>query len=164
MGNIGANDVANLAQLSRSNDEERVDLPVANVGQGGPGWGKSWYISGGYNPRDTMEDALLREKGGEVKGRSRAEPDPLIIGRYLDGIRDLTMLIKGGDEIDPVTGSTKGRSRVPVISVPHGSVNNGGSWLLSSSYVLVTSDTSLSVCNPSRGLSLDPSGLSFILP
>ena len=164
VGNTDANDVADLAQLSSSNDEERVDLPVADVGQGGPGWGKSWYVSGGYDPRDMMEDALLLEEGGEGKGGSRAEPDPLIIGRYLDGIRDLTMSMKGGDEIDPVTGRTKGRSRVPVISVPHGSVNDGGSWLLSSSYVLVTSDTSLSVRNPSKGLSLDPSGLSFILP
>jgi enoyl-CoA hydratase/carnithine racemase len=54
-------------------------------------------------------------------------------------------------------------SKVPVISVPHGLVTDGGYALLGSSYALATDATSYRVLHPLRGLTLDPVGSSYSL-
>lgn len=55
-------------------------------------------------------------------------------------------------------------SKVPVITLPHGLVTDGGYSLLLGSYVLATHSTSFKILNPLRGLSFDPVGLSYLLP
>jgi len=70
----------------------------------------------------------------------------------LQHVHDLTLAMRG-----------EKNSKIPVVMVPHGIVADGGAAFLLSSYVLATYATTLEIHNPQRGLSLDPTGLSFLL-
>ena len=54
--------------------------------------------------------------------------------------------------------------KFPLLFLPHGAMTDGGAAFLLSSYVLATYDSPFSILNPSRGLSLDPTGLSWWWP
>jgi len=118
--------------------------------------GQVWNVSSGYDAR-ALADASEHEK------------------RYvLDAMMKLALSIKGGKAQHASGGGVGGASssissreylsKIPFISVPHGSITDGGYALAMGSYVLATPDSRFRISNPSRGLSLDPIGLSFILP
>ena len=101
--------------------------------------GKTLHVSAGYDPLELY-------KSGHYKNRE-------YVNQLLQRLTDLTTACAGH------TKDTK----VPTICVPHGLVTDGGYAFLRSSYVLSTLDSSFRILNPSRGLSLDPVGLSFYL-
>jgi len=80
----------------------------------------------------------------------------------LNAMMRLAKAIKGGS---PTAGQNDDHSsKIPFITVPHGITMDGGYALSMGSYVLATSDSRFKIMNPARGLSLDPIGLSYILP
>ena len=85
---------------------------------------------------------------------SARHKDVAHVQRLLDALGDLAIATRG----DPTT------TRIPVIMLPHGLVLDGGYALCMGGFVLATPDTCFRVLNPSKGLSFDPIGLSFILP
>jgi len=96
----------------------------------------TWYVSGGYDP---------------VKINTN---DNDHIDYLLESLRKLAVAVQGvGTE-----------TKIPVISMPHGAVTDGGYALCMGSYVLATEESSVRILNPSRGLSFDPIGYSYILP
>lgn len=103
-----------------------------------PSPGSTWHVAGGYDP--------LKVQGDEDHNK-----------RLLEGIRQLSLATKGEDWGDSST-------RIPVITMPHGIVTDGGYALCTGGYVLATRQTSFRILNPSRGLSFDPVGFSYILP
>lgn len=100
-----------------------------------PGYGRAWYVSSGYDVRSIAT----------MKNHERQD--------LLNNLRMLALAIKGNKD-----------SKVPFISLPHGLLTDGGYALAMGSYVLATNDSSYKIMNPLRGLSLDPVGLSYILP
>mmetsp|Transcript_654 Transcript_654/g.922 ORF Transcript_654/g.922 Transcript_654/m.922 type:complete len:477 (-) Transcript_654:46-1476(-) len=92
------------------------------------------HIAAGYDPIEIY-------KTGEYKN-----------GSFLDHLRDLALACRGDS------------SKIPLVTVPHGLVTDGGYALCMGSYVLATMKTSFEIRNASRGLSLDPIGLSYFLP
>jgi enoyl-CoA hydratase/carnithine racemase len=103
-----------------------------------PSPGSTWHVSGGYDPL-TIQDDQEHNK------------------YLLESLRKLALATKGED-------SGVNSTRVPVITMPHGIVTDGGYALCMGGYVLATRQTSFRIMNPSRGLSFDPVGFSFILP
>ena len=96
----------------------------------------TWYVSGGYDPLKIDSS------------------DSDHIDYLLESLRKLAVAVQGvGTE-----------TKIPVISMPHGAVTDGGYALCMSSYVLATEESSLRILNPSRGLSFDPIGYSYVLP
>lgn len=85
---------------------------------------------------------------------SSRHKDVAHLQRLLDALGDLATATRG----DSTT------TRIPVITLPHGLVHDGGYALCLGGFVLATQDTCFRVLNPSKGLSFDPIGLSFILP
>jgi len=55
-------------------------------------------------------------------------------------------------------------TKVPVVTVLDGAVEDAGFAFCRASYVLATKEACFAVRNPSRGLSFDPVGLSYTLP
>jgi len=96
----------------------------------------TWYTAGGYDPM-------------------KVDPkDPDQIDYLLDSLSKLALAVQGA-EAD---------AKVPIITLPHGAVTDGGYAFCMGSYMLATQETSFRILNPSRGLSFDPIGFSFILP
>jgi enoyl-CoA hydratase/carnithine racemase len=96
----------------------------------------TWYVAGGYNPL-------------EVDPNNSEQIDYL-----MEAISKLARSMLGAAE----------HAKVPIITMPHGAVTDGGYVFGMGSYMLATQETSLRIMNPSRGLSLDPIGYSYMLP
>lgn len=105
------------------------------------------YVSCGYDAQSVFESGWHKEK---------EELDRLL----MTPLMELTEAVRG--DFDKSEKQTL--SRVPVITVPHGLVTDGGYALLGGSYALATDATSFRILNPMRGLALDPVGLSYLLP
>jgi enoyl-CoA hydratase/carnithine racemase len=101
---------------------------------------KIFYVSGGYDPLEMYKTGQHR--------------DDAFVQKLLESVSELAMAARG----DAKT------TRIPVITLPHGLVHDGGYALCMGGYVLATEDTCFRIMNPSRGLSFDPVGFSFILP
>ena len=97
----------------------------------------TWYVAGGY---DAVQIPNVEDNEH--------------IDYLLESLRKLSVAVHGSG----------GRTKIPTITLPHGAITDGGYALCMGSYVLATAETSLSILNPSRGLSLDPIGFSYILP
>ncbi|KAL3913230.1 MAG: hypothetical protein SGILL_006573 [Bacillariaceae sp.] len=100
----------------------------------------TWYVAGGYDPMavdPTDSDQIEYLMDAQTKLAK-------------------AVLASGG-------GAGRG-TKVPVITLPHGAVTDGGFALCMGSYMLATQETSFRILNPSRGLSLDPIGYSYLLP
>ena len=106
-------------------------------GLGNPEPDHTWYVAGGYDP---------------VQIKNIDDNDH--IDYLLESLRKLAVAVQG------VGTDTK----IPIITLPHGGITDGGYALCMGSYVLATDETSLRILNPSRGLSFDPIGFSYILP
>jgi hypothetical protein len=100
--------------------------------------GQARWVAGGYDPL-----ALYRR--GEHK--SAAAVDALF-----DSLQDLVRALRGKE------------SKIPTLLVPHGQITDSGALWLYSSYVLATEASSVRLLNPTRGLTFDPIGLSYLLP
>ena len=120
-------------------DHQYVENESADPGSG-PEPGKTFFVSAGYDP-------LRVYTSGDYRDNDKLQ-------RMLNGLSDLT-LANRGDSVN---------TKVPVIAIPHGAVEDAGFCFLMSSYVMATQESSFRVLNPSRGLSLDPVGLSYMLP
>eukprot|EP00533_Pseudo-nitzschia_delicatissima_P000810 CAMPEP_0116078038 /NCGR_PEP_ID=MMETSP0327-20121206/388_1 /TAXON_ID=44447 /ORGANISM="Pseudo-nitzschia delicatissima, Strain B596" /LENGTH=543 /DNA_ID=CAMNT_0003568555 /DNA_START=132 /DNA_END=1763 /DNA_ORIENTATION=+ len=96
----------------------------------------TWYVSGGYDPLKIDSS------------------DSDHIDYLLESLRKLAVAVQGvGTE-----------TKIPVISMPHGALTDGGYALCMGSYAVATEESSLRILNPSRGLSFDPIGYSYVLP
>jgi enoyl-CoA hydratase/carnithine racemase len=94
----------------------------------------TWYVAGGYDPM-------------AVDPSDSEQIDYLV------------------DSLSKLATAVQGRgTKVPVITMPHGAITDGGYALCMGSYMLATQETSFRILNPSRGLSLDPIGYSYMLP
>lgn len=102
--------------------------------------GQTWQTARGYDP-------VAWFKSGKYK-------DSASVASLLDSVRALALATRG----DPK------KSRIPVITIPHGLVQDAGYALCLSSYTIATERTAFRILNPSRGLTFDPVGFSFILP
>lgn len=113
-------------------------------------------VASGYDHR------LLQSLSGQEKRKT------------LIALRNLALAVKGN--VNNPQANTKGKngngngggnvdeSKIPFISAPSGITTDGGYALSMGSYVLATPDSRFQIMNPMRGLSLDPIGLSYILP
>jgi enoyl-CoA hydratase/carnithine racemase len=140
--------------LIATDDQDDLDLnclpryltELADPNYGGvaldyePAPNQTWHVSGGYDPlklANSMSEAGAQDKCTHI----------------LENIKKLALATKG-DRSD---------TRVPVITFPHGVITDAGYSLCMGGYVLATRETSFRILNPSRGLSLDPVGFSYIL-
>ncbi|KAG7362193.1 enoyl-CoA hydratase/isomerase [Nitzschia inconspicua] len=96
----------------------------------------TWYVAGGYNPLD-------------VDPKNSEQIDYLV-----DSMSKLAKAILGAAD----------GTKVPIITMPHGAITDGGYAFGMGAYMLATQETSFRILNPSRGLSLDPIGYSYMLP
>ncbi|KAL7574827.1 hypothetical protein ACA910_010668 [Epithemia clementina (nom. ined.)] len=96
--------------------------------------GQTWYVAGGYDPM-TLQDNQR--------------------GPALHNLTKLALAIRGEGEKT---------SKIPFLFAPNGAITDGGAAFMLSSYVLVTENTTFSILNPARGLTFDPTGMSWILP
>mmetsp|Transcript_34235 Transcript_34235/g.69038 ORF Transcript_34235/g.69038 Transcript_34235/m.69038 type:complete len:542 (+) Transcript_34235:165-1790(+) len=142
-------DAANLAFPTSTVDSERKHIPPVDIGEK-TGYGRIFHVAGGYDARAVYSSGMHER--------------PEELSSLLDGVRDLALATRGevgrSDDDKDVTE----RFRVPVITMPHGMVNDGGYALCMGSYVLATRDTCYRTLNPYRGLAFDPVGLSYVLP
>jgi len=125
------------------------------------------YVSCGYDARYVYESGLLGGGGGGGgSGGMTTDTKQRIDTELLSPMMKLSNSVRGSTthhhNLDGVGGGRK--SKVPIISFPHGLVTDGGYSLLLSSYVLATYSTSYRVLHPLRGLAFDPCGLSYLLP
>lgn len=102
--------------------------------------GHTWHTAGGYDP-------VAWYKSGKYK-------DAAAVESLLDSIQDLALATQGDSK----------KSRIPIITIPHGMVNDSGYALCLSTYMIATERTTFRILNPSRGLTFDPVGFSFLLP
>lgn len=77
--------------------------------------------------------------------------------RLLEGLQSLALAVNGNND-------TNDNTCIPTISVPHGHTTDGGYAFLMATHVLTTQSSTYQILNPSRGLSFDPIGLSYMLP
>jgi len=120
------------------------------------GRNKVWNVAAGYDAR-SLVDTELHEKM-----------------YVLDSMMKLARSVKGGKPTSHTNANANTNaakrndtqqyvSKIPFISIPHGSISDRGYALAMGSYVLATPNSRFGISNPSRGLSLDPIGLSYIL-
>jgi enoyl-CoA hydratase/carnithine racemase len=105
-----------------------------------PAPGFTWHVASGYDPVDFW-------KTGGTKNKES-------IDNLLSSLGQLALATRG-DAI---------KTKIPVITMPHGAVQDGGFALCMGSYVMATKESTFRIMNPGRGLSLDPIGLSYLLP
>jgi enoyl-CoA hydratase/carnithine racemase len=106
-----------------------------------PGIDRTWHVAAGYDP------LRLFQRGEHVNSDA--------VDYVLKNLSDLANAVRGQDAKD---------TKIPIITVPHGAVTDGGFAFLLASYVMATDETCFRILNPSRGLSFDPVGLSYMLP
>ena len=105
------------------------------------------YVSSGYDARQLYSSGMCSQK-------SQLEVE------LLKPIMDLTDAMRG--DFDQTEHQSY--SKVPIISMCHGLTTDAGYALLSGSYALTTDASAYRILNPMRGLTLDPVGLSYLLP
>jgi Enoyl-CoA hydratase/isomerase len=103
-----------------------------------PAPGLTYFVAGGYDPV-------------ELFWAARKNPDAF--EQMLDGLCDLTLATAGS-----------AKTKVPVIFMPHGAVQDGGAAFCRAAYVIATRESTFAIRHPTRGLALDPVGLSYTLP
>lgn len=106
-----------------------------------PAENHTWHVAGGYDPLKIAQ--VVSEEGGNDESRY-----------LMDNVSKLALAVKGDNR----------ETRIPIITMPHGVVTDAGYALCMGGYVLATRQTSFRILNPSRGLTLDPIGLSYTLP
>ena len=98
------------------------------------------HVAGGYDPLQVYRDGKHKDYES--------------VSNLLQQMTNLASAVMGDSR----------KTKIPTIFVPHGMVTDGGCAFLLASYVLTTRQSCMSILNPSRGLSFDPVGLSYILP
>lgn len=106
----------------------------------GPEPGKEFVFARGYDP-------IQLYTSGDYQDADK-------VHHLLSSWGDLSLACRG----DAV------KTKIPVISVPHGTIQDAGFAFLVGSYVMATAESRFRIQNPSRGLSFDPVGLSYMLP
>jgi enoyl-CoA hydratase/carnithine racemase len=108
-----------------------------------PNPGHTWHVAGGYDPLRVAE-----------------EKDEAEIQKLMESISKLSAATQGRQ----YATDNELPSKIPIITMPHGAVTDAGYALCMGSYVLATPETCFKISNPSRGLSFDPVGFSYLLP
>ena len=118
-----------------------------------------------YDPYDFVDDITSHQRVPLVSNgcdpQSLANLTRAERKETYQAMSKLALSIRGGkstDIEDPY------HSKIPTVSVAHGSLSDGGYLLAMGSYALATGQTRFEILNPARGLALDPIGLSYILP
>jgi len=99
-----------------------------------------WHVAGGYDPLQVFKSGMYQDSNA--------------VKRLLNNVQQLALAVRGDAKA----------TKIPVITLPHGLINDGGYALCMGSYVMATNNSSFRVTHPSRGLAFDPIGLSYILP
>mmetsp|Transcript_14768 Transcript_14768/g.20867 ORF Transcript_14768/g.20867 Transcript_14768/m.20867 type:complete len:528 (-) Transcript_14768:5-1588(-) len=99
-----------------------------------------WHVAGGYDPLEVYKSNMFEDSNAVLN--------------LLTNVQKLALSVRGDAQ----------ETKIPVVTLPHGLVNDGGYALCMGSYVMATRDTSFRILNPSKGLALDPIGLSYMLP
>lgn len=133
-------DVAESALPSSLRDIELEYVPIVDMGSPLKDDRHVWHVAGGYSPKDMYESGRYKDAGA--------------VQALLSGLQNLALATRGD----------AAKTRIPIITIPHGLVNDGGYALCMGGYMLATPDSCFAIMNPSRGLSFDPIGLSYILP
>ncbi len=107
--------------------------------------GNVWHVSEGYDAKS------LSNESADTKRQT------------INALMKLALSIKG-DKSDYKNVASQYISKIPFISITHGLLSDGGYALSMGSYAFATPDSRFRIINPSKGLSLDPIGLSYILP
>ena len=105
------------------------------------------YVSSGYDANKVYEEGLHKDM-------NRLEYE------LMNPLTSLSKAVRGSYDVSLESS----KSKVPLVSLPHGLVTDSGYSLLMGSYVLATHSTSFKILNPMRGLAFDPIGLSYLLP
>jgi enoyl-CoA hydratase/carnithine racemase len=161
-----ANNVQNEANCmlpTSALDDDELEIKHLLDDPASAGIGKVHYVAAGYDPR-SLADMKKDDRRKTVNSLMRLA---LAVKGQVPGRKQ--QLYQNRQEKNKKNSSTIGEtsefaSKVPFISVPHGLTTDGGYALSMGSYVLATSDSRYRIMNPFRGLSLDPIGLSYILP
>lgn len=118
-----------------------------------------------FNPLD-FEDEDYSPGDGEIYHVSNGcDPKSLAsMNRHerkttYDAMSNLALSMMGSKAED-----SRYKSKVPIITVPHGLLSDGGYLLAMGSFALATYQSRFEILNPTRGLALDPIGLSYTLP
>ena len=113
---------------------------------------------------DYQDDVFFSPESGNTRHLASGY-DPLQLyksGKHTNRAYVNTLLQRLTDLTTACAGHAK-NTKVPTICIPHGAITDGGYAFLRSSYVLCTKESTFRILNPSRGLSLDPVGLSYYL-
>jgi enoyl-CoA hydratase/carnithine racemase len=105
-----------------------------------PAPGHTYFVAGGYDPIELYKTGDYRNKEA--------------VAYLLRSMRSLTTAIAGNSQ----------NTKIPVICMPHGAVLDGGFAFCRAAYVIATGESTFQIRNGSRGLTLDPVGLSHTLP
>lgn len=134
-------DIANGALPSILVDRDHPYIRDESVDEGfPPAPGRTFHVAGGYDPLELY-------KQGKHK-------DPEYVGNLLHNLTALASAVMGDTY----------KTKVPTLCIPHGVITDGGFAFLLASYVMTTRESCFRILNPSKGLSLDPVGLSNLLP
>jgi enoyl-CoA hydratase/carnithine racemase len=134
-------DIANGAMPSILVDRDHPYIRDESVDEGfAPAPGQTFHVAGGYDPLELY-------KQGKHK-------DAEYVAILLQNLAALASAVMGDSH----------RTKVPTICIPHGIITDGGFAFLLASYVMTTRESCFRILNPSKGLSLDPVGLSYFLP
>jgi enoyl-CoA hydratase/carnithine racemase len=139
---IATNDEDDLQRgaLPASARDFDLDHDVDVVDYKFPNLEQVWFVSGGYDPLEVYKTRMYK--------------DPDAVNQLLSSVQQLAMATRGHTQ----------DTRVPVITIPHGLISDAGYALCMGSYAIATPQTCFRIQNPSRGLSFDPVGFSYILP
>mmetsp|Transcript_777 Transcript_777/g.930 ORF Transcript_777/g.930 Transcript_777/m.930 type:complete len:506 (+) Transcript_777:89-1606(+) len=138
---LSKNKGINSVLISRGNSVDVGLLPTSVVDR--PVGNPEDEIIGsieGYDPVELYKSGLYKDENR--------------LDQLFDAVGNLCTAVRGDAE----------ESRIPILTLPPGLICDAGYALCMGGYVLATDNTSFRIVNPSRGLSFDPIGLSFILP
>jgi enoyl-CoA hydratase/carnithine racemase len=149
---LSSNEYLSSVLIATDNEDPRgIDLELSDaVGSDGgdledgylfdPKPGHVWHAAGGYDPVQWYQSGKYN--------------DTKAVEKLLNAVQDLALATLGH----------KTKSRIPIITIPHGAVTDSGYALCLSTYMCATEQTYFRILNPSRGLTFDPVGFSYLLP
>lgn len=152
------NDSLNSILISTDESEERTAMPSSLLNR--------------ESPKSRNDNLLL--DFDDIRFSSDSEKTQLVSSGYdaltvykSGAYRNFDDMMEFLNHLSQLASSVRGdkaKTKIPVITIPNGAILDGGYAFCTGSYVLATRDSCFRILNPSRGLSLDPVGLSYILP
>jgi enoyl-CoA hydratase/carnithine racemase len=158
---------ANCMLPTSALDDDELEIKYFLDDPSSAGIGKVHYVAAGYNPRslaDMKKDDRRRTINALMRLTLAVKGQIPVQKQQQQQQQQQSRQDKNKKNSSSIGETSEFASKIPFISVPHGLTTDGGYALSMGSYVLATSDSRYRIMNPLRGLSLDPIGLSYILP